>query len=194
MAISYTIREAVKIIADNAEPEKIMDIGKRYPLLLNAVTRCATKAGSDFVDFVQYIPEYVTANKINQAMKREIDGDDAEDNSSEPEEQEKPRGVVEPASKSDRPRRRPGRPRKVQEPEPEPEADEQDDEQPSNVGETDELDYSSMPAPKLYKLCTKRGIDAQPKKPAKYYIDLLEKADSGEPEAEDQDDDDEWDI
>jgi hypothetical protein len=48
--------------------------------------------------------------------------------------------------------------------------------------------YDSMTAQELFKECKKRGIDAKPKKPNKYYIDLLNKADA------ESDTDDDWDA
>lgn len=75
--------------------------------------------------------------------------------------------------------------------------------------------YDGIPAMKLFKMCKERGIKAAPKKPAKYYIELLEAADAEaaadddddwddteeaveevaeKAEASDDDDDDDWDI
>lgn len=52
--------------------------------------------------------------------------------------------------------------------------------------------YDSMTAQELFKECKKRGIDAKPKKPNKYYIDLLNKADTESDTDDDADDD--WDA
>lgn len=52
-------------------------------------------------------------------------------------------------------------------------------------------DYSSMTAKELYKLCHERGIDAQQRKPEKYYIRLLEDDDKAKEEWG-GDDSDEW--
>ena len=49
--------------------------------------------------------------------------------------------------------------------------------------------YDSMTAQELFKECKKRGIDAKPKKPNKYYIDLLNKADAESDTDDDADDD-----
>lgn len=57
--------------------------------------------------------------------------------------------------------------------------------------EDEEQDYSEMTPPELYKLCRERGIEAQKKKPAKYYIKLLEEYDEAH-EDWDEDDEDEW--
>lgn len=52
--------------------------------------------------------------------------------------------------------------------------------------EEDEGDYAGMSAMDLYKECKNRGIKAAAKKPAKYYVELLEKDDASG-------DDDDWD-
>lgn len=59
--------------------------------------------------------------------------------------------------------------------------------------EESENDYSSMTPLKLYKLCKEREIEAEKKKPAKYYINLLEEYDSAQEEwGEEDDSEDEW--
>lgn len=61
--------------------------------------------------------------------------------------------------------------------------------------EENENDYSSMTPLKLYKLCKEREIEAEKKKPAKYYINLLEEYDNAQEEwgeEEDEDSEDEW--
>lgn len=57
--------------------------------------------------------------------------------------------------------------------------------------EDEEQDYSEMTPPELYKLCRERDIEVQKKKPAKYYIKLLEEYDEAH-EDWDEDDEDEW--
>lgn len=57
-------------------------------------------------------------------------------------------------------------------------------------------DYSKYSARELFKMCRERGIDAEQKKPEKYYIRLLEennkaKADWGDDDSEDWEDEDE---
>jgi len=66
--------------------------------------------------------------------------------------------------------------------------DDEDEEDVSNdTGWEDEsdTDYSSMTAKELFELCKEREIEVLPKKPVKYYIDLLE--------ANDIESDDGWD-
>jgi hypothetical protein len=51
---------------------------------------------------------------------------------------------------------------------------------PEKEDEETKLDYSEMTAKQLYKLCDERGIICEMKKPAKYYIELLEHWDKAE--------------
>lgn len=57
-----------------------------------------------------------------------------------------------------------------------------------------QLDYESMSAKELYKLCKERDIEAEIKKPVKYYVTLLKEYDEahndwGDEETEDSDED-----
>ena len=60
--------------------------------------------------------------------------------------------------------------------------------------EESENDYSSMTPLKLYKLCKEKEIEAEKKKPAKYYINLLEEYDNAQEDwgEEEDDSEDEW--
>lgn len=72
MAKNYTFAEAVKIINAGTDLESIADIGRRYPILLHKVTRVTSKAGDDFIDLMNYMPDYLTANKVNTALKSAV--------------------------------------------------------------------------------------------------------------------------
>lgn len=78
MAKNYTISEAAQIMVAGTDREAIADIGKRYPLLAIKLVTVGTKAGKDFVDLMGYMPDYLTANKVNKAIKEEYSGDEAE--------------------------------------------------------------------------------------------------------------------
>lgn len=65
-------------------------------------------------------------------------------------------------------------------------------EEAEEVEETTEDAYEGKSAMELFKECKKRGIKAEQKKPAKYYIGLLKKADEAEAE-EDTEEEDGWD-
>lgn len=246
MAKNYTIAEAVQIIAENGDNEALMDLGKRYPLLTQKIARVAVKAGEDFVDLMSFMPEYLSANKVNSAIKKMLDeapdaDDDVEDDGDEDEAEEKPAkkaGKKAPAKKAKKA------------------ADEDEDDDVEDGGSYDydsmnnakmykllgelgkrkdckekfgDLSHDSMlkylkkygpksdatgeaddegdaeesgdeyegkSAVELYKLCKQRKIKAEQKKPAKYYIGLLKKADeeaAAEAEADDVEEDEEWD-
>ena len=72
MAKNYTFNEAVKIIANGTDLEAITDIGRRYPVLAHKIAVVAAKAGEEFVDLMGYMPDYLTANKVNTAIKAGI--------------------------------------------------------------------------------------------------------------------------
>ena len=79
-------------------------------------------------------------------------------------------------------------PKKAGKKKPEPEEDWEDEAEDDEV-----VDYSEMSAKELFKLCKERDIEAQPKKPAKYYIELLKDDDSkAEDGWDDEEEDDEW--
>ena len=251
MAKNYTIAEAVQIIAENGDNEALMDLGKRYPLLTKKIARVAVKAGEDFVDLMSFMPEYLSANKVNSAIKKmldeapdadeDVEDDGDEDDGDEDEAEEKP---AKKAGKK-------GRPAKAKKSD---DDDEDDDAEEAGsydydsmnnakmykllgelgkrkdckekfgdlshdsmlkylkkygpksdaTGEADDEDdaeesgdeYEGKSAVELYKLCKQRKIKAEQKKPAKYYIGLLKKADeeaAAEAEADDVEEDEEWD-
>ena len=60
----------------------------------------------------------------------------------------------------------------------------------------EESKYAGKSAKELFKLCKERDIECEPKKPEKYYINLLEENDKAHDDWEDSDDedeDDDWD-
>lgn len=72
------------------------------------------------------------------------------------------------------------------------EDDDYEDEDDSWEEDDDKVDYSDMSPKELYELCKEREIKAAPKKPAKFYINLLEEYDQAHEDWDDEDDDDEW--
>jgi hypothetical protein len=68
----------------------------------------------------------------------------------------------------------------------EEEEDDWDDE-----GDEEEVDYSSMSAKELYRLCKERKLDVLPKKTEKYYIKQLQEYDQAHSDWEDDEDDEE---
>lgn len=72
-------------------------------------------------------------------------------------------------------------------PEPE-EEDDYDDGEWEDEEEGNDVDYSEMSPKELYELCKERGIKAVPKKPANFYIGLLEEYDQAHEDWGDEDD------
>ena len=75
------------------------------------------------------------------------------------------------------------------------EDDEDEDELPwITPDEKSDSEYENMSPKELYKLCNERDIEAEPKKTAKYYINLLKEDDKANDDwgDGDDDDDDEW--
>jgi len=216
MAKNYTFAEAVKIINAGTDMESIIDIGRRYPALLHKVTNVAAKAGEAFVDLMSYMPDYLTANKVNTAMKNAAGASEEED-AEAAEAEETDAEVTEAAGAKDYEsmsakemwdllgkagkrklakstkkadlveacKQAFGAAAKV-------EAEATDEVEEANDNE--ENPYAGKSAMELFKECKKRGIKAAPKKTAKFYAELLVKADaeaSKDPAVETESDD--WD-
>lgn len=151
MAKNYTFKEAVAIIATGKDLEAITDIGRRYPVLAHKVAVVAAKAGEEFVDLMSYMPDYLTANKVNNAIKASITESGSDD------------------------------------------ADDAEDTKATTKDETEANPYEGKSAMELFKECKARKIKAAPKKPAKYYVDLLVKDDAAKAKAiEAESDDEDW--
>lgn len=58
--------------------------------------------------------------------------------------------------------------------------------------EEQEVDYSDYEPKELYKMCKERKIDCEPKKAAKYYINLLKEDDKAQDDWADEDEEEEW--
>ena len=186
MAVNYSIPELMEVLRGN-DVDLVSDAFRRFPIISKLLVE------SDAVDskltdkFVVMVPDYVNARKANKTLSENLyasgngDGEDESMHVSDDDGDDDDDDAV-PEEKAT----------KKKEPEPEQEDDEETDE------ETEEVDYHSMRAMDLYKLCQKRGIEAEPKHRTKYYITLLEKADQeAETPAEssdNDDDDDDWDI
>ncbi|MDE7431930.1 MAG: hypothetical protein K2N34_08460 [Lachnospiraceae bacterium] len=238
MAKNYSLTEAVQIIVENEDAAQITELGRRFPLLVSKITRLATKAGEELNDLMQFMPENLSANKVNQGIKKALEEDgsvDADDEDFEDDAEEET-----PASKSKQVAKGNGKKKTTDE----EVADEGDTDYdswnnakmykylgeigkrkdckekmggfshdqmlkylkkygPDNTASDDEdfeeeaeeqVSYDGMSAVELYKLCKERKVKADPKKPAKYYVSLLKKADEEAAQAEDDaEEDEDWD-
>lgn len=212
MAKNYTFNEAVKIIANGTDLEAITDIGRRYPVLAHKIAVVAAKAGEEFVDLMGYMPEYLTANKVNTAIKAGItesgsDEDDTEDEVTEAATEDADdvtddydsmnateiwklmceRGL-DKTVKSKKKGDRIAALREYDKNGGNTNSDSEDDEDVES-----ENPYEGKSAMELFKECKARKIKAAPKKPAKFYVDLLLKDDAAKAEAtEAESDGDDW--
>ena len=240
MARNYTMKEVVEIFVANKDQEAMADIGKRFPLLAIKVAGLVAKAPTEATDLFKFSPDYLSANKMNKAIKDSIvgvtsdeDEDDAEDVEEQVEAPKKAKKTVADKKTKATEKTEDGAydfdnmnnaqmykllgefgERKqckaefgslshdamlsylkkhhgdgVVEEEEEAEDDAWED---ADEADTPVDPYEGKAAPELFKECKKRGIKAAPKKPAKFYADLLRKADAEAAEADDADDDDEW--
>lgn len=218
MAKNYTFAEAVKIINAGTDMESIADIGRRYPILMHKVANVTAKAGEAFVDLMSYMPDYLTANKVNTALKNAIGGNtDADDNDTDVEATDVEANETEneateaPAWNESMSAKqlwdilgKAGK-RKLAKSTKKADlieackqafgatAEAEDVEEADEAEETTEANpYEGKSAMELFKECKKRGIKAAPKKTAKFYADLLVKADAEAAEATEAESDD-WD-
>lgn len=175
MATNYTLGEAARIFSEGKDWESIADIGKRFPLASKLISSVTANNNDDFLTLMDFIPDYISVNKVNKAMKTQLIEGETEE---KPEKKKDDAIMPKPIGK------RRGRPPKAKATEEKPAEQEETD----NV-ESDE--YEGRTAMELYKECKKRGIKAEAKQVAKYYADLLRENDT---ESEDDTDDvDDWD-
>lgn len=206
---NYTLKEAVEIIAKGEDLEAIADLGKRFPILSIKIARLTAKAEKEIIDFMQYMPEYLTIKKVNNAVKTvnesKAEAEDATEAENKPVEEETAKEVEEPEEKENKPvepkkrgRKPKAKAKAVPVEEPKVEVEDEADEEPTETEETAD-NYEGKKAVDLFKLCKSRGLKVTTKKSAKYYIDVLEKDDKAKAEAKkaeeaEDDDEDEWDI
>ncbi len=216
MAKNYTFNEAVAIIAAGKDMEAITDIGRRYPVLAHKIAVVAAKAGEEFVDLMGYTPDYLTANKVNTAIKAGItesgsDEDDTEDDATEATEAATEDATDGGAEWNENMSAKQlwdilGKAGKRKLAKSTKKADlieackqafggaseDAEDEAEDEATESENA-YEGKSAMELFKECKARKIKAAPKKPAKYYVDLLVKDDAAKAEAtEAESDDEDW--
>lgn len=216
MAKNYTFNEAVAIIAAGKDMEAITDIGRRYPVLAHKIAVVAAKAGEEFVDLMGYMPDYLTANKVNTAIKAGItesgsDEDDTEDDITEATEAATEDATDGGAEWNENMSAKQlwdilGKAGKRKLAKSTKKADlieackqafggaseDAEDEAEDEATESENA-YEGKSAMELFKECKARKIKAATKKPAKYYVDLLVKDDAAKAEAtEAESDDEDW--
>ena len=207
MAKNYTFNEAVKIIAKGTDLEAITDIGRRYPVLATKVAVVAAKAGDEFVDLMGYMPDYLTANKVNTAIKAGITGSGSVDEGTEDTEVEAEATTEEKSTEEvdyskfngdtlikmckekgiyERGMKKAALVKALEDYDANGGSNTVDEEE--SAGTETGNPYEGKSAMELFKECKARKIKAAPKKPAKFYADLLIKDDAAKAESEEDDD------
>ena len=211
MAKNYTFNETVKIIAKGTDLEAITDIGRRYPVLAHKIAVVTAKAGEEFVDLMGYMPDYLTANKVNTAIKAGItesgSDEDAEDTEAEATTEDAGEDATEATAQWDESMSakqlwdilgKAGK-RKLAKSTKKADLVEACKQALGAATEAEAEDaeanpYEGKSAMELFKECKARKIKAAPKKPAKFYADLLIKDDAAKAEATEaeSEEDDDW--
>ena len=178
MARNYTVGEGARILAEGVDTDAIVDLSRRFPLFTHKFMTAISGDKDAVVDLLCCIPEYVSTRKVEKVIANgPAEADEVEGETEEETAEEEPK-----------PKRRGRKAAAKKEPEPDAADDDGDD-------EAQDGKYVGKNAMELFKECKKRGIKAQPKKPVKYYVELLEEDDAVvESESNDSDDDDDWDI
>ena len=188
-------------------------------LMLTAkVAALGAIAGDTFVDFMSYMPDYLTANKVNTAIKAGItesgSDEDAEDTEAEATTEDAGEDATEATAQWDESMSakqlwdilgKAGK-RKLAKSTKKAdlveackqafgaatEAEAEDAEAEDDATEANP--YEGKSAMELFKECKARKIKAAPKKPAKFYADLLIKDDAAKAEATEaeSEEDDDW--
>ena len=223
MAKNYTYAEAVKIIAEGNDLDAINDIGKRFPLLMHKTATVAALAGTHFVDLMAYMPEYITANKINGGIKKALTGSDDEGDDTQADDApagEAKAAAVKPSSGGTDYDSMSGKElwdltgkvgiRKLLKStkkadmiegmklydagklRPALKAEKAEKAEPAEDVPNDAGKYDGKSAVELFKECKARGMKVEPKKPAKYYADMLTNDDEAAKSPANAEDDDDW--
>lgn len=202
MAKNYTFNEAVKIIAKGTDLEAITDIGRRYPVLAHKIAVVTAKAGEEFVDLMGYMPDYLTANKVNTAIKAGItesgSDEDAEDTEATTEDANEATAQWDESMSAKQLWDILGKAGKRKLAKSTKKADLVEACKQAfgaaTEAEAEANPYEGKSAMELFKECKARKIKAAPKKPAKFYADLLIKDDAAKAEATEAeyDEDDDW--
>lgn len=169
MATNYKIGEVVEIIAKANDAEALTEVGRRFPIMTVKIASALAGDKQSIIDLFNAMPDYVTALKVSNGCKEMFGGDGEEENV---EEEKSKKAPAKKAAKKAAPKKAT---KKV---EPEPEEDEEEGGK-----------YDGKTPKELYAECKKRGLDVEPRKAAKVYIDALEADDAEEDEEEE-----EWDI
>lgn len=162
MAKNWLLSE-VAVEFKNGNKEAIMDVGKRFPLLADLVSRAVSGDADAVVEILRATPERLTAGIMHTKLKENV-------------------GEYEEADSDEVKEEKPAKPAK--------EAEKKTEKKEAKKSEAADDDYESKGAYPLYLLCKERGIEVKSKQPKEVYVEALRKADAAD---SDNDGDDGWD-
>jgi len=201
MAKNWTMAEAANVIATNGiNNEDVMDFGRRFPVTTNLITAAMAGDKEAIKMLFGAIPAYVTMGKMEKNFKEATDSDvedaDVEDTDAEDDETEATEvGGKDYSAMNNKELKAELRKAGFKSADIKgknkaamlamlngaaPVADTADEDEEDEA--EDAVDYSKMSARELYKICKSKGIDVEQKKPAKYYIDAINSAESDDEE------------
>lgn len=192
MAKNWTLKEAVAIINEGTNQEAIQELAKRFPLTSMAIAKMGSNAGVTML--FDNMPEHMTMLKMERSFKDGVseaaDDEDIEESTEDVSDLEAmtTKQLYELCIKKGLKVNKYGKPKSyyIEQLSGASETEEAEDEEE----EVEDPGYEDMSAVELFKLCKKRGLKAEPKKPAKTYITMLKKADEEAAQATEEDDDD----
>ena len=202
MATNWNVKQAYVAI-NEGNKEAIVDIGRRFPLTLNILSKIDGK--NPAVNLINALPEHITVRKIEQILKGDVE--EGEEGTTEEVTEEVNEAAAEEKTENEYDKMNRKQLRELiiaagGEEKCRAEFGWAKREQllayiekygvdPVEEETVEEDPYEGKTAVELFKECKARGIKAAPKKPAKFYTDLLKKAD--EEAKADEDEDDDWD-
>ena len=132
MAKNWTLAEATHEIFKGDNKETIIDIGRRFPMLLTLVKGSLEGNKEDFVNLIDAIPEYITANKVNTRLKADAKENESDESDESENVEEKVEEKVEKKGKK---------------------AAKKVEEKVEDESETEANEYEGKSAQELFKLC-----------------------------------------
>lgn len=204
---NWTIKEAVNVINAGTDEAAIRELAKHFPMFFMAVAK------NDLLSLANAMGDKFTVRKLDFSSAASEDDDDADDEVTDTDDagdaEESPadpdlstmstkqlmklcddRGIKVPhygKNKQFYLDALSGASAKKAAP-----AEEEEEDEAEETTEKVADPYAGKTAPELYKECKKRGIKAETKKPAKYYVELLNEYDAANAKATEEEDTDDW--
>lgn len=172
----WTLKEMIETIKEKNDPDKIRELCRRFPML--TVTLASVDYNSAMA-MAEIVPDYVRLIGMERQLlhdQSQGDPDDVEGETenapAEPEEAEEApeKDPVETKREKDRKRQQ----RKRQKDRDEKDAKEAEEAAAAAEEKAEAGKYDEIGAVKLFEMCRARGLDVQPRKKQRFYIDILE--------------------